>query len=114
MIIGFPLSHLKILTDDIDPDPILDFNKYAESIAKIVRYSDPKFSIGIYGEWGTGKTTLMKLVKSKLDSYVKEEVFNWIDIKQNEAEGNKLRQFLKESYKVDWIEDSQFLADSDK
>jgi predicted KAP-like P-loop ATPase len=34
----------------------------------MVRGSKPKFSIGIYGEWGTGKTTLMKMIYNELES----------------------------------------------
>jgi uncharacterized protein YjbI with pentapeptide repeats len=60
-------NSISILTDDIEEDtPILEFNKYCDTIVKIVRGSKPKFSIGIYGEWGTGKTTLMKLIQNEL------------------------------------------------
>jgi len=40
----------------------------------MVRGSKPQFSIGIYGKWGTGKTTLMKMVEKKLNTFVKKEV----------------------------------------
>jgi predicted KAP-like P-loop ATPase len=68
MLMG-PLSRkedFKILTDDPDEDPILDSKPYGTTIAKIVLESFPKFSIGIYGEWGTGKTTLMKLIEKEV------------------------------------------------
>jgi predicted KAP-like P-loop ATPase len=32
----------------------------------MITKSYPKFSIGIYGEWGTGKSTLMRLIESGL------------------------------------------------
>ncbi|HEY7777090.1 MAG TPA: P-loop NTPase fold protein [Nitrososphaeraceae archaeon] len=51
-----------ILTDDITNDPILDFNLYADAIVNIVRNSPPKFTIGIFGDWGTGKSTLINTV----------------------------------------------------
>ncbi|HXW11190.1 MAG TPA: pentapeptide repeat-containing protein [Nitrososphaeraceae archaeon] len=57
-----------ILTDDIANDPILDFNLYANAIANIVRNSQPKFTIGIFGDWGTGKTTLINAVDKILQS----------------------------------------------
>jgi len=57
-----------ILTDDIADDPILDFNLYANAIANIVRNSQPKFTIGIFGDWGTGKTTLINAVDKILQS----------------------------------------------
>jgi predicted ATPase len=48
-----------MITDDIAFYPILDFNLYGDAITKIITQSYPKFSIGIYGDWGRGKTTLM-------------------------------------------------------
>ncbi len=57
-----------ILTDDIANDPILDFNLYANAIVNIVRNSHPKFTIGIFGDWGTGKTTLINAVDKVLQT----------------------------------------------
>jgi Cdc6-like AAA superfamily ATPase len=56
------------VTDDIEEDkPILEFDKYCDTIVKMVIGSKPKFSIGIYGKWGTGKTTLMRMTEKKLN-----------------------------------------------
>ena len=55
-----------IITDDVTYHPVLDFERYRGTIVNIITNSYPKFSLGIYGEWGTGKTTLMKLVEKKL------------------------------------------------
>lgn len=55
-----------IITDDFALNPILNFDAYRDAIVKMIMESHPKFSIGIYGEWGTGKTTLMKRVEDKL------------------------------------------------
>jgi hypothetical protein len=57
-----------IITDDVTLEPILDFEAYGNTIVKMITQSHPKFSIGIYGEWGTGKTTLMKVVEEKLNN----------------------------------------------
>ena len=55
-----------IITDDIAIEPILDFNLYRDAIVNIIRNSYPKFTIGIFGDWGTGKSTLMYSVDKKL------------------------------------------------
>jgi uncharacterized protein YjbI with pentapeptide repeats len=57
-----------ILTDDIAIDPILDFNLYRNAIVNIVKYSHPKFTIGIFGGWGAGKTTLINSVDKALQT----------------------------------------------
>jgi predicted KAP-like P-loop ATPase len=56
-----------IITDDVAPQPILDFKAYSNTIVKMIKESRPKFSIGIYGEWGSGKTTLLKVIEDKLN-----------------------------------------------
>ena len=57
-----------IITDDIAIDPILDFNLYTDAIVKIIKDSYPKFTIGLFGDWGTGKTTLMNSISAKLQN----------------------------------------------
>jgi uncharacterized protein YjbI with pentapeptide repeats len=111
-------NHVSILTDDIEEDkPILEFEKYCDTLVKMVIGSKPKFSIGIYGKWGTGKTTLMRMIEKKLKTFEKEEEFSWSDIISNNninsesAEGNRLRSFIKDYYKLDWIENSYFQKD---
>ena len=55
-----------IISDDVSPNPILGLDSYVKTIIKIIKQSSPKFSIGIYGEWGTGKTTLMRNIEAEL------------------------------------------------
>ena len=57
-----------ILTDEIATDPILDFNLYRNAIVRIIKNSLPKFTIGIFGEWGAGKTTLINSVDTALQT----------------------------------------------
>jgi len=52
-----------ILIDDIETNPTHNFNSLAQTISHIIKDSTPHFTIGIYGEWGTGKTTLMKSIE---------------------------------------------------
>ena len=55
-----------IITDDIAVKPILDFDLYRDAIVNIIKNSYPKFTIGIFGDWGTGKTTLMNSINEFL------------------------------------------------
>ena len=57
-----------ILIDDIDPNPTSNFISLGKTIARIIKDSTPHFTIGIYGEWGTGKTTLMKAIEKNLNT----------------------------------------------
>jgi hypothetical protein len=58
-----------IIIDEVTSNPVLDFEAYGNTLVKMIKQSPPRFSIGIYGEWGTGKTTLMKTIQSKLNNH---------------------------------------------
>ena len=58
----------KILVDEIADEPINDFDKLSKTLAEIIKNSKPHFTIGVYGEWGTGKTTLMRAIENNLIS----------------------------------------------
>jgi len=44
----------------------LNFEKYAQVLGEVAINTTGPFTIGIFGEWGTGKTSLMKLIESYL------------------------------------------------
>ena len=75
-----------IITDDISLDPILDFNLYRNAIVNIIRNSYPKFTIGIFGDWGTGKSTLMNSIDKKLQDEEKDLVIVRFDTWRYERE----------------------------
>jgi energy-coupling factor transporter ATP-binding protein EcfA2 len=43
------------------------FDVYAGALADVVLQSKPHFAIGIFGDWGSGKTTLMKAIHKLVD-----------------------------------------------
>jgi Cdc6-like AAA superfamily ATPase len=60
-------NDIKIITDEASHrHRILDFDKYAKLFSYIIQNSTPRFTIGIFGDWGTGKTTLMKKILQEL------------------------------------------------
>jgi tetratricopeptide (TPR) repeat protein len=81
-----PSHHLTILSDDIETlSPILNFERYSETVIDMIKHSFPKFSVGIYGDWGMGKTTLMRLIEKRLEK--EEEILTvWFDAWRYERE----------------------------
>jgi hypothetical protein len=50
------------------------FERYADTFARIIAAQDTRtpLTIGVHGDWGSGKTTLMRRIQAKLD-----ETKNW-------------------------------------
>jgi hypothetical protein len=71
---GATVVDLKILIDDPAKKPTLRVQEAAAALAGIIRVSDPRFAVGIFGGWGLGKTTLMRAVLSKLQEEDKDKV----------------------------------------
>jgi hypothetical protein len=46
----------------------LGFEHFADILADVVRTTPPPFTVGVFGEWGSGKTTLMRFVRQRLDN----------------------------------------------
>ena len=61
-------SGQRILLDSPTAEPALGFGDIARAFATIIEQSEPRFAIGIFGGWGSGKTTLMKAVRACLAS----------------------------------------------
>lgn len=56
----------KILLDSPTAMPALGYHEIGQAFATIITQSEPRFAIGIFGGWGSGKTTLMKAIKAAL------------------------------------------------
>jgi hypothetical protein len=57
----------RILLDTPSDSPALGFPEIATALAEIVMESAPRFAIGLFGGWGSGKTTLMQAIEERLD-----------------------------------------------
>lgn len=60
-------GQFRIVLDVPAQSPGLSFENYAAAFADVIEGSEPRFSIGVFGGWGTGKTTLMDGIRRKLD-----------------------------------------------
>jgi KAP family P-loop domain len=50
-------SRFKVLLDDAAQEPELGFRSYATALSELIRFSRPEFAVGVFGTWGSGKTT---------------------------------------------------------
>lgn len=56
----------KVMLDEPSPAPALGFDGFAEALAELIMSSRAEFAAGIFGSWGSGKTTLMRAVQGRL------------------------------------------------
>lgn len=45
----------------------LDYFDYRDALCGMIRDADTPLTVGVFGEWGSGKTSLMRMVRDKLD-----------------------------------------------
>lgn len=56
---------------------VLDFPRYVDTISEMIEKSKPRLNVGIFGGWGTGKTTLMWNIEDSLNRHkIKTVRFN--------------------------------------
>lgn len=53
-------SKTYIVNDQATEIDALDFTPYIETLADIIQTGKTPLTIGVYGTWGSGKTSLMK------------------------------------------------------
>ena len=65
-----------ILSDQPARDDRLNFAPYAKTLAEIIAdlNTDTPLTIGVFGGWGRGKTSLMRMVKKRLDDNASDEI----------------------------------------
>ncbi len=67
----------------------LKVGDYAEALAAFISRTETPMTIGIQGDWGSGKTSLMNLIHSELqDKFPTVEVNTW---KYAQTEGEHYR-----------------------
>jgi tetratricopeptide (TPR) repeat protein len=56
----------RLLLDVPSEKPVLGVEPVARALRDIVVQSEPRFAVGIFGGWGSGKTTLMQAIEARL------------------------------------------------
>jgi KAP family P-loop domain len=69
----------KLLLDAPTENPALGYRQIASAFAEVITQSTPNFAIGIFGGWGSGKTTLMTAINASLpkDEFVAVNFNAW-------------------------------------
>jgi Cdc6-like AAA superfamily ATPase len=79
-------DNYKIIIDEPARD-VPDFREHAERLSKIIVGSKPRFTVGIFGGWGTGKTTMMQMINDQIKKSYSDNVTTiWFDSWRYERE----------------------------
>ncbi len=54
----------------------LNYDDYVDTIYNIILNSEPPYTVGIFGGWGTGKSSVMGNVREKIDGKYEFVEFN--------------------------------------
>ncbi|MFC2079110.1 P-loop NTPase fold protein, partial [Candidatus Bipolaricaulota bacterium] len=68
----------------------LKMRTYAEIIAGAALHTAGPFTIGVFGKWGEGKTSLLKLAKALLDDSLSKPITVWFNAWQYDHEDHPL------------------------
>lgn len=64
------------------------FDLYSSALTNTILNSKTPMTLGIFGDWGTGKTSLMKMIKKRLNNDHPEILTVWFDAWRYENEPN--------------------------
>ena len=84
-------SKTYIVNDQPTETDALDFTPYVETLADIIQTGNTPLTIGVFGTWGSGKTSLMKMVKKSLPS---DFTVAWFDAWKYDKEETLWRAFI--------------------
>lgn len=89
-----PYSDFRVLLDDAAEVPGLGFHDYAGALAEMIVHSKAEFAVGIFGSWGSGKTTLMRDIARQLKVIDPEIVSVWFTAWRYEKEAHLIVPLL--------------------
>lgn len=86
-----PNAKTYIVNDQATETDALDFTPYVETLADIIQTGNTPLTIGVFGTWGSGKTSLMRMVKKQLPD---DFTVAWFDAWKYDKEETLWRAFL--------------------
>ena len=89
------MNEVRLITDDpLDVDASaqdsLGFSDYADALAQAVLGAGGPVTVGVFGDWGTGKTSLLKLMQGCLEDSESKPICVWFNAWQYEGEEHPL------------------------
>ena len=86
-------EHKTYILDDLPTDlDALDFKPYIETLVDVCKTASTPLTIGVFGTWGSGKTSLMRMVQSGLQK--ENYTIAWFDAWKYDKEESLWRAFL--------------------
>jgi len=80
------------ILDDLPTDhDALDFTPYVNTLVSVCRTASTPLTIGVFGTWGSGKTSLMRMLQKRLS---KTYTIAWFDAWKYDSEETLWRAFL--------------------
>lgn len=88
-----------IVNDQPTEKDALDFTPYVETLADIIQTGNTPLTIGVFGGWGSGKTSLMRMVQngipdSAYEGLPEDYTIVWFDAWKYDKEETLWRAFL--------------------
>lgn len=86
---------IPIIVDSPRRDPQLGFQSYVEALSAAVAGGNPaRYTVGLYGPWGTGKSSILSALKIELGGAFPDSTVVEFDAWRHERAGNLLAPLL--------------------
>lgn len=102
-----PESPVEVTGDDPFKNDFLNYKDSVVNLCELIEQITPPFTLGVYGEWGSGKTSFMKMLEAQMKVSACFETF-WFDAWEYENEASLLLPLLSRLAKTTKRQKSAF------